>query len=126
MDFSALAKVEVFGPGVPVVADELHFTSDSITTKLILEAIVDVLTRDVVDDDCRFENPFQCSSHVVNYGASLMNSLLPLLYFLVPSCGQPPASVGAFEVVHNSPADTIEVTVSHWGEAGRVRVSDGV
>ena len=84
------------------------------------------LTRDVVDDDCTFENPFQCSSHVVNYGASLMNSFLPLLYFLVPSCGQSPASLGAFEVLYNSLGDTTEATVSHRGEAGRVPVSKWV
>ena len=55
-----------------------------------------------------------------------MDSLLPFLYFLTPCWGEPLTSQNTFEMLHHSLSKTVEVTVSHGGQVGRVRVSKGV
>ena len=80
-DFSGLWEVKVFGSGVAIVADKLNFTSDSVATKLVFAAVVNVLTGDVPQDDRTLEDLFQFS-HIIDSGAGFVDSLLPLLYSL--------------------------------------------
>ena len=75
--------MEVFGPGVAIVADKLNFTSDSVATKVVFAAVVNVFTGDVPQDDRTFEDIFQFS-HIIDSGAGFVDSLLPLLYSLAP------------------------------------------
>ena len=48
VNFPRLGRVEVFGPGVTIVDDEFYFTPDPIATPLVLSAVLDVFTGDVL------------------------------------------------------------------------------
>ena len=69
-----------------VVVDESYYASDSVATSLVLATVVDVLTSNVPQDDCSFEDLFQLS-YVIDRDAGFRRlSLFPLLDLLSP-CG---------------------------------------
>ena len=111
VDLSTLGEVEVFGPSVAVVADEFYYASDSVATSLVLATVVDVLTSNVPQDDCSFEDRFQLS-YIIDRGADFVDSLFPLLDLLSPCGCKSLASQSALKVLHNSLGHTVEVIIS--------------
>ena len=78
VDLSTLGEVEVFGPGVAVVADEFYGSMAAIPTSSIFATVLDTLASDVPQDDRSFEDLLQLD-HVIDYGASFVDFLFPLL-----------------------------------------------
>ena len=74
VELSGLREVEIFGPGMAVVVDESYYASDSVATSLVLATVVDVLTSNVPQDDCSFEDLFQLS-YVIDRDAGFVDSL---------------------------------------------------
>ena len=58
VDFPGLGKVEVFGPSVTAVENELDVPVATISAPTILSTIVDVITDDVPLDDHPLEDLF--------------------------------------------------------------------
>eukprot|EP00061_Rhincodon_typus_P018089 g47112.t1 len=81
-DLPTLGEVEVFGPGVAVVDDELNIR----TTRLVFATVVDVCTGDVFQDD-RPPKDLLKLSHIICRGARVMDPLFPLLDFLLNTIG---------------------------------------
>ena len=94
-----------------VVVDKFYYASDSVAASLVLATVEDVLTSNVPQDDCSFEDLFQLS-YVIDRGAGFVDSLFPLLDLLSPCGCKTLASQSALNVLHNSLGHTVEVTVS--------------
>ena len=78
VNLSGLGEVEVFGPGVAVVVDELYGPMATIPTSTIFATVENVLNSNVPQDDCSFEDLFQFS-HGVNRGSGLTDPPLQIL-----------------------------------------------
>ena len=74
VDLPGLREVEIFGPGIAVVADELYGSMP----RPIFAAVEDVFTSNVPQDDWSPEDLLQFS-HIINRGSGLMDPLLPIL-----------------------------------------------
>lgn len=97
VDVYGLGEVEVLGPGVAVVVDELDKTMVPIFFPTVFAAVINVLASDVLQDDCPFD----------------VNVLLPLQNFLSPDTGEARMSLeGAFEMLYHSLGNTVEVAIS--------------
>ena len=72
VDLSGLREVEIFGPGVAVVAYKFYDSMAAIPTSTIFATVEDVFTSNVPQDDCSFEDLFQLS-YVIDRGSSLMD-----------------------------------------------------
>ena len=78
VNLSGLREVEVFGPGAAVVVDEFYGSMAASPTSTLFATVEDVLTSNVPQDDCSFEDLFQFS-HGVSRGSSLTDPPLPIL-----------------------------------------------
>ncbi len=83
VDLPGLREVEVFGPGMAVVADELYRVP---STRPVFAGVADVLAGYVPQDNCPLQYLLQAHD-VLNHHPCFMDSLLPVLYLPNPHGG---------------------------------------
>ena len=88
------------------MVDEFYYASDSVATSLVLAAVVDVLTSNVPQDDCSFEDLFQLS-YVIDRGAGFVD-----FWIFCRRMSVSPWPLKAPSVLHNTLGHTVEVTIS--------------
>ncbi|MEW8688905.1 MAG: hypothetical protein AB2556_24060 [Candidatus Thiodiazotropha sp.] len=63
-----------------VVADEFYGPMVAIAYSTIFATVEDVLSSDIPQDDCSFEDRLKLN-HINNGGAGFVDTLFPFLYF---------------------------------------------
>ena len=116
---SRLRKVEVFGPGVIFVDNDLYFIPDTVTPKPVLSAVIYDLTGDDPQDESSFED-------FLNGYTNFANPFFPLRDFSSPCKCTSLASQSALEVIHNPLSYAVKVAISQRSQIGGIWIFDGV
>lgn len=86
---------------------------------ICLSCTVEDCSNDVPDDDGSPEDGLQLGD-VLEGGASFLDSGLPSFDFLTSGRGKALVALGTFEVLDDTPLNTVKIAVAHWLEVAFV------